>query len=504
MTPAVQTFDLAGSPKRSRVLRKIFSFPAMLASLLAALAVLTVRGRFDDPDMWWHLALGKSTWNTHSLPTRDLFSYTTGHHAYVPHEWLSQVCIYAAYRFGGYSGLMLWLCFFASALLVSGYLFCWVYSKNAKIALLGALTIWLFATIGLAIRPHMIGYLLLIGECLILHFGRTRDPRWFFALPPLFAVWVNSHGSFFLGLVLAAVALLISFVQFRAGLLVSSRWLPRQQQMLGGAIGLSILALLLNPVGMNQLLYPLGTMFHSSIGVSAVQEWQPLGFDDVRAFFLMGALGCVFLIVIIRRIDLEFHELVLLGIGTWLAISHRRMLFVFGILLAPVLSRLLSTAWDNYDPERDLPVPNAILIALSLLTIYLGFPGPASLAKQVEMQSPVKAVEFIKKAGLSGNMLNDWAYGGYLLWAMPEHPVFIDGRGDVFELTGVLGDFADWATLQKDPNDLLMKYRIDFCVLARPSSMATVLHLLHWKTVYSDDNSIVMVKDGTKTNPREP
>jgi len=474
----------------------------MLVGLLAALAVLTVRGRFDDPDMWWHLALGKFTWNTHSLPTKDLFSYTTGHHAYVPHEWLSQLCIYGAYRFGGYSGLMLWLCFFASALLIVGYLFCWAYSKNAKVAFLGALTIWFFATIGLAIRPHMIGYLFLVAELFVLHFGHTRDPRCFFALPPLFVIWVNAHGSFSLGIALAVVAFVVSFFQFRAGLLVSSRWSVRQRQMLAGAIVLSVIALLINPVGLNQLLYPIQTMFHPSIGVSEVQEWQPLRFDDVRAFALIGALVCVFLTVIIRRIDLEFHELVLLGIGTWLAISHRRMLFVFGILLAPILSRLLATAWDNYEPEHDLPVPNAVLIALSLLTIYLGFPGPAALAKQVEQQSPVKAVEFIKKSKISGNMLNEWVYGGYLLWAMPEHPVFIDGRGDVFEETGVLGDFADWATLRKDPNELLTKYRIDFCVLARSSPMATVLSLLHWKTVYSDDNSIVLVRDGTNTSLR--
>jgi hypothetical protein len=474
----------------------------MLASLLAALATLTVRGRFDDPDMWWHLALGKLTWTTRALPTKDLFSYTTGHHAYVPHEWLSQLVIYGSYRFGGYSGLMLWLCFFASAVLITGYLLCWVYSKNAKVAFLGALTIWLFATIGLAIRPQLIGYLFLILELLILHFGRTRDPRWFFVLPPLFAVWVNAHGSFSLGIALAVVAVLVSFLEFRAGLLVSSRWDSRPQRMLAVAIALSVLALLLNPVGVHQLLYPVQTMFHPSIGINEVQEWQPLRFDDVRAFALIGALGCVFLIVIIRRIDLEFHELLLLGIGTWLAVSHRRMLFVFGILLAPILSRLLSTAWDNYEPEHDLPVPNAILIVLSLVTIFLGFPKPAVLAKQVEVQSPVKAVEFVKKAHLSGNMLNDWTYGGYLLWAMPEHPVFIDGRGDIFEYTGVLGDFADWVTLRRNPNELLAKYQIDFCVFAKESSMPTVLSLLHWKTIYSDDNAVVMVKDGTSSNAR--
>src|SRR5258707_13517768 len=145
-------------------LRRLFSFPIMLAGLLAVLAVLTVRQRFDDPDMSWHLKTCEVIWTTHTIPTTDLFSYTTNHHGLIPHEWLSQVLIYGAYRWGGYSGLMLWLCFFTAALLIAGYILCSLYSGNSKVALLGALAIWLFGTVGFAVRPQMIGYLLLVVE----------------------------------------------------------------------------------------------------------------------------------------------------------------------------------------------------------------------------------------------------------------------------------------------------------------------------------------------------
>ena len=62
-------------------LRRICSFPVMLCGLLAVLSVLTVRDRFNDPDMWWHLKTGEVIWTTHTIPTTDLFSYTTHHHA---------------------------------------------------------------------------------------------------------------------------------------------------------------------------------------------------------------------------------------------------------------------------------------------------------------------------------------------------------------------------------------------------------------------------------------
>jgi hypothetical protein len=195
--------------------------------------------------------------------------------------------------------------------------------------------------------------------------------------------------------------------------------------------------------------------------------------------------------VIVRRTELLWRELLVLAVGAWFAASHVRMLFVFGILAAPVLSRQLSTAWDGYNAEKDRPLPNAVFIAASLLVVFLAFPNRQNLATQVEEQSPVKAVEFIKTHHLSGPMLNEWVYGGYLIWAVPEHPVFIDGRGDGFDVT----EFGNWAQLQSNPHTLLDKYGIRFCLLARRSPMVSVLPLLPgWKIVYSDNLSVIVAR----------
>jgi hypothetical protein len=481
---------------RSSFLRTIFSFPVMLASLLTVLAVLTVRDRFSDPDMWWHLRTGQIIWNTHTIPTTDLFSWTTNHHAWVPHEWLSQVIIYGAYRFGGYSGLMLFLCVCTAALLIAGYILCTLYSGNAKIALLGALIIWFFATSGLSIRPQLIGYLLLILELLIFQLGSTRSPRWFFWLPPLFAVWVNSHGSFFLGFLIAFLLFACSYVRFEITGLRPFLWTARARRNCGFALVFSTAAMFLNPTGLKLILYPLDMMFKQPINVGNVQEWQPLVFTSPRGAGLFLILVCIALLVICRRAELFPHEVLLLALGTWLALSHQRMVFVLGILAAPPLSRLCAQAWDEYDAERDHPIANGILIAASLLLAIVAFPSSIALVKQVDKQNPAKAVEFINTHRFSGHMLNEWTYGGYLIWAAPNHPTFIDGRGDIFEETGVLKDFAAWAKLESDPHVLLDKYPIDFCLLARGSPMSHVLPLLPgWKTAYSDDTAIVFVRD---------
>jgi hypothetical protein len=471
----------------------------MLACVLSTLAVLTVRQRFDDPDMWWHLKMGQVIWTTHTIPRTDLFSFTTGHHSYIPHEWLSQLVIYGTYKAGGYLGLMALLCALASILLVAGYCLCWIYSGNAKIAFVGGMVIWMFSTIGLAIRPHMFGYIFLIVELMLLHLGRTRNPRFFWGLPVLFAIWVNSHGSFFLGILIAGVVLASSLFRFQAGLLVSPSWDPRVRRILAYAFILSIAALFLNPIGPNQVLYPIDTLMHQPLGLSVVDEWKPLSFSDPRAFGLLAVITSSLLLVIVRWQEFLWQELLMLAMGTWLAASHGRMLFAFGILAAPILSRLLKDEWDDFVLKKDLPIPNAALIVASILAVYLAFPSRSALASQVESQSPVKAVEFLKSKHIAGPMLNEYVYGGYLIWAAPEYPVFIDGRADVFEATGVFSDFAKWATLQESPTKLLDKYKINFCLLARNSPMVQVLPLAGWTMVYSDDNSAVFVRNAPKT-----
>ena len=484
--------DSTGSPSPVSLGRRVFSFPTMLAGLLLVLAVLTVRSRFDDPDMWWHLKTGQIIWNTHSIPATDLFSYTTNHHAYVPHEWLSQVLTYGAFRVAGYSGLMAWLYFFTSAQLIAGYFLCSLYSGNAKVAFLGSLLIWLFATVGFSIRPQMIGYLLLTVELLLLHLGRTRDPRWVFALPVLFAVWINCHGSFFLGIAVAGISLFSSWFNFQYGSLTAIRWNPRQRRLLTWALMLSVAALFLNPDGIKQILYPLNLILGQPVNVGNVQEWQPLQMTGPRGLGLLGLVGCIFLLLVVRRSKLFLDELLLLCLGVWLGVSHERTVFVFGILVAPILSRLLSDSWDQYSAEQDLPLPNAVLIVLSVLVAVWAFPNRQNLTAQIEENNPVGAVEFIKTHSLSGPMLNDYVFGGYLIWSAPEHPVFIDGRTDIFEWTGVLQEYGEWATLRRAPDYLLDKYRISFCLLRRQSPITFVMPLMpNWKVVYSDDSSVI-------------
>jgi hypothetical protein len=469
----------------------------MLAGILVFLAVLTARSRFDDSDLWWQLKMGQIICATHHIPLVDLFSSTAAHQPLVPQEWLAETTIFIAYRFAGYSGLMLWLCAFIAALLVSGYALCTLYSGNAKVAFVGAMALWFFAGPAYAIRPQLIAYLLLIAELALIQLGRTRNPRWFFWLPPLFALWINIHGSFILGIVVAAVFLFTSSFSFQIGSLVSRRWDPIRRNKFLSAMLLSLAALFLNPIGLRQILYPLDTLLNMHVLLGSVQEWSPLKMNDPAGIALMAMLLGIFLLVALRGSQLFFDELLLLGIGTWLAVSHLRMLIVFGILAAPILTRLLANSWEGYNAQADRIAPNAVMIALSLVAAWFALPSAQDLQAQVEALSPVKAVDFLHAHPLPGIMLNEYDFGGYLIWALPQYPVFIDGRTDIYEWSGLLGEFGSWATVASDPDALLRKYNVGFCLLSRQAPMAHVLPLMPgWKLVYSDNIAVIFARTG--------
>jgi hypothetical protein len=341
----------------------------------------------------------------------------------------------------------------------------------------------------------LIAYLLLLAELVAIHLGRTRNPRWFFLLPPLFVLWINCHGSFILGIIVAGVFLFSAFFNFELGSLVAQPWDARSRKTLLLALTLSLPALFLNPVGIRQILYPFDTLFNQHLLMADVEEWAPLKMNSPSGIALLAILLCCFLLPVLRRSVLYWHELLLLALGTWLAVSHVRLLAAFGILAAPVVVRQLAAYWDGYDFEKDRIWPNAVFLAASLLVAYLAYPNSNSLQAQVEEQSPVKAVKFLEANGIAGPMLNDYTFGGYLIWAAPQYPVMIDGRTDLYVWSGFLGEYGNWANLQSDPHLLLDKYKVGFCLLNSQSPMARVLSLLpDWKQVYSDDKSVIYMR----------
>jgi hypothetical protein len=68
---------------------------------------------------------------------------------------------------------------------------------------------------------------------------------------------------------------------------------------------------------------------------------------------------------------------------------------------------------------------------------------------------------------------------------MPQPQVFIDGRGDVFDPTGIPA-YGRWA-IWRDPNLLLENIKSGFVCYPKMSHSTGIAYLAGWRQAYSDD-----------------
>src|SRR5450755_1779601 len=96
---------------------------AFAAILLLGLLALTARNA-TDPDLWWHLRTGQWIVETGHIPHTDPFSFTRAGHAWVSHEWLSEVLFYELWKQGGAAALIVFSAIITAAGFMLLYLRC--------------------------------------------------------------------------------------------------------------------------------------------------------------------------------------------------------------------------------------------------------------------------------------------------------------------------------------------------------------------------------------------
>lgn len=87
--------------------------------------------------------------------------------------------------------------------------------------------------------------------------------------------------------------------------------------------------------------------------------------------------------------------------------------------------------------------------------------------------------------------------GGYLIWASDgEQKVFIDGRSEAYESSGVLADYIRIIQPAPEALSLLNKYAIRSCLIERSGSLRTLLSAQPgWRLIYMDDLSVLFVRE---------
>jgi len=211
---------------------------------------------------------------------------------------------------------------------------------------------------------------------------------------------------------------------------------------------LTLIALTITPYGTEICLYPMNMAFSQPVNVANIVEWQSIKFDAFFGKLFLALILSFVLAQVTLRLTWRLEELALLFAGIVAACLHLRFLLLFVPFCAPLLAAVVARWVPPYEPARDKHAMNAILMTLVVAAVLALFQSRRGLRSIVEENWPVQAVAYLRQHPAPQPMYNTYAYGGYLIWQMSDaNKVFIDGRTDIYERTGVLADYLSISRL---------------------------------------------------------
>ncbi|HEV2247941.1 MAG TPA: hypothetical protein VGW37_14915 [Terriglobia bacterium] len=485
-------------PVLQRALRKLFSFPVLLGALLVAFNAVIMFPTFRlEPDTWWHLKLGQQILLTGHWLKADIYSFTAYGNPPLAFEWLGEVALALAYKIGALRGLHVLLFALTSTILILTYYYASLRSRNSKAAIAAAVMIIPLAGMCFTLRPQLLGYIFLLITLICLERYKQGFQKSLWILPPLFLVWVNTHGSFILGFCVVGLYWICGLVPFKSGGLTMEPWQPRQRIHLEIVLLLGCVTLPFTPFGGQAFIFPIEKALFFPQQSAHIEEWLPFNFSQWEPKVMLVLLLGFLLAQVAYRLTYRIEELFLVLFTAYLTCVHTRFVILFALVFAPVAASVLARWAPTYEPEKDKPVINAVLIVVIILAIGRGVPTRKELARRIASDLPVEAVDYMRQHSVPGPMYNDYGFGGYLLWALgPEHKVFIDGRGDFYEQAGVFSDYISVQDVHPDALAILRGYHINSCIIQRESPLATLLRASsNWKEMYKDPVSSIFVRD---------
>ena len=465
------------------------------------------RKLFRDSDAGWHIRTGEAILATGTLPHSDPYSFSRPNQPWMDWEWLSDVAAGAAHRAAGLTGVAL---LYAVAIAAGVWLWFrlqWISGGNFFLA--AAMAPLMLTTCGLhwMARPHVFGWLFLLGSVLLAERGRPN----LILVALLSALWANMHASFFFAPVI--------FLVYAAGAFVGQAILPadsssaesRSVAYLAAAL-VSAIAPLANPYTWHLYTHVFRYLTDSDL-LARIGEYQSFDFHSAGSFqiaaalligaaggilalgrkrpehFFLAALFCILALRSARALPLAALVLLPLANG---AITHA-LAHAGG--LRPRIRRALDRFLSYSDNLRALDARGSGLLlvplAVALCFLLLETPTIRAATGFPSSEFPVAAYPHIPP---DARLFAPDKFGGYLIYRSSGRlKVFFDGRSDFYG-ADFLKRYGRLVQARPGWQQYLDSFAFSHALLPPDAPLLAALEQAGWERVYRDATAVLLRK----------
>ncbi len=428
--------------------------------LATAATVIYYPNHFGDFDIWWHIRLGEQFISNMSWTVdHSQFSWTPTDNSWEYVTWIGSSLLYLVHKAGGYAALHLlqYLILAGMALL----LFLYSRLKDEKFNVIhGAALLLAWSAMNptaIFIKPEQFTILFFSLMVFLYFAGKTKYPKLFYCYPPLFLIWVNTHGAFLIGLFF--ISLIFALETVDRFFLKKNPMSPSQWNIFLTSVAFSYIMTFINPFGPT---YVTDAIFRMASGgggdiaqlTAYINRWQYL-FPELYVFrrtntawaLVIMEVGVLILFLrdFLERRRVDLTLLTANVIFFLFAMKMARAVLYFPPLWLFIVHTL--TVDEKPGTFRDICRLSAIAFTLAAL-ILIGYNTAFQniynswFGSQETEFTPKKTSAMLLEQKLPGPIFNDYLIGGYLMYSLyPDYKVFIDPRHRPYESTGVWEDF---------------------------------------------------------------
>ena len=420
------------SPRASRWL------DGLCLCVAGAVAFVLALGAFDEPDLYWHLAVGRHVAEHGAVPTTNLWSYTAPEHPFAATSWLYGLIIFLVERRAGLEGVHLLTASFVGAAFALVYATARRWGAGPGWALAASVAGAFASEFRFPPRPHTASYFFLACTAWLLVYARRSRRRWpLFVIPLLLALWSNFHAGAVFG-----AGLVGCFVLAEALPVLRARGGPGARAVLPGLVALgvtSLLALLANPSGLETARY---VVFHLGQvdDVVPLREFEVPALREQAPFWLLLGVCLALLALELRQRRADLYAALATLAFALLAARVLRVVPKFLIVALPFAAASAEHALRRV-LHREGAAPGGrargagLLAPLLLLgAVLVALPDPLShFLERIQLgplpyRFPERMARYAEQHHISGRCFASWDVSGLVEWRLPDSPVFIDPR----------------------------------------------------------------------------